>query len=56
MSLRMRRYVKEIAATQSTRAVAVFFWNNANEVGTQSATVGLELIDGEVIDVFLDQR
>jgi len=54
--IRAEDIAKEIARRDSNRAVTVFFWNQASDVGTKSAIYGVELVNRRVVDILVDNR
>lgn len=46
----------DVAGRRSERAVTVFFWNSRDDVGRTAAVYGVELIDGSIREVLIDQR
>jgi len=54
---RVEDIAKEIARRKYRRAVTVYFWNRAGEVGgLEGAVFGVELMNGKVEEILVDRR
>ena len=53
---RVEDIAKEVARSKPNRGVVVFFWNTVGDVGLQSAVFGVELFDGKISEILIDQR